>query len=204
MKTFSFPPPINIFEEGKWLLAVTSFEATNSVVLSLTDENNGFSITTPKRGIRERGEDFINKLIELLELRSLMILNYMLEVEKRGTRIEIENSGSNLAGFDHLKSEILAELRVKYKDLEDMVYRMDLSYDEIVDILDVEYIATSSTGYTLSPGFYEISDLRSMLKSLLPDDVKVNITYDNVGLRSNLTTDKIIKFIRKSFSHVQY
>ena len=30
MQTFSFSPPINLFEEGKWLLAVTSFEATNS------------------------------------------------------------------------------------------------------------------------------------------------------------------------------
>ena len=32
METFSFPPPINLVEEGKWLLAVTSFEANNFVV----------------------------------------------------------------------------------------------------------------------------------------------------------------------------
>ena len=31
METFSFSPPINLVEEGKWLIAVTSFEATNSV-----------------------------------------------------------------------------------------------------------------------------------------------------------------------------
>ena len=30
LETFSFSPPINLFEEGNWLLAVTSFEATNS------------------------------------------------------------------------------------------------------------------------------------------------------------------------------
>ena len=30
MKTLPFNPPINPAEEGKWLLAVTSFEATNS------------------------------------------------------------------------------------------------------------------------------------------------------------------------------
>ena len=29
MKTFSFIPPINLLAEGKWLLAVTSFKATN-------------------------------------------------------------------------------------------------------------------------------------------------------------------------------
>ena len=49
MDTFSSNPSINFFEEGKWLLAVTSFgsvEATNSV-LNVTDENNRSSITTP-------------------------------------------------------------------------------------------------------------------------------------------------------------
>ena len=42
--------------------------------------------------------------------------------KKRGTRIEIENCGYNLAGFDLFKSQILAELkRVNFKNLEDMV-----------------------------------------------------------------------------------
>ena len=36
IETFSFSPTINLFEEGKWLLGVTSFEATNSVV-NITD-----------------------------------------------------------------------------------------------------------------------------------------------------------------------
>ena len=35
LETFSFSPPINLAEEGKWLLAVTSFEATISVFLSV-------------------------------------------------------------------------------------------------------------------------------------------------------------------------
>ena len=39
MDTFSFSPPTNLLEEVKWLLVVTSFEATNSV-LKRTDENN--------------------------------------------------------------------------------------------------------------------------------------------------------------------
>ena len=64
------------------------------------------------------------------------------EFEKRGSRTEIENSGYNLASFDHFESEILAELkRVKYKDHGDKVYRIGSTYDEIVDILDLKYIA---------------------------------------------------------------
>ena len=46
MQTFSFSPPINLVEVGKWLLAVTSFEATNSV-FNIMNENISFSITTP-------------------------------------------------------------------------------------------------------------------------------------------------------------
>ena len=41
IENFSFNPPINFFDEGKWLLAVTSFEATNSV-FNITDENSSF------------------------------------------------------------------------------------------------------------------------------------------------------------------
>ena len=44
LKTFAFNPSINLIEEGKWLLAVTSFEATNSVFI-INHENNLFSIT---------------------------------------------------------------------------------------------------------------------------------------------------------------
>ena len=41
MQTFSFNPPITLVEGGKWLLGVTSFEATNSV-FNITNENKSF------------------------------------------------------------------------------------------------------------------------------------------------------------------
>ena len=84
--------------------------------------------------------------------------------------------------------------RVKYKAVEDMVYRMELPYHEIVDILDVKHIDGSTIDYMLPLAMYEISDENLMLKSLLPNEVKVNITIDDVRLRSNLTTNKTIGF----------
>ena len=54
-ETFSFSPPINFFEEGEWLLAVTSFEATNSV-FDTTKENNSFSLTIPCHWNSKSGE----------------------------------------------------------------------------------------------------------------------------------------------------
>ena len=39
-----------------------------------------------------------------------------------------------------------------------MVYRMELTYHEIVDLLDVKLITESTTGYSLEPGIYKIFD----------------------------------------------
>ena len=47
METFSFSPPINLVEEGKLLLAVTSFEASNFVFI-ITDDNNSFFQLPPQ------------------------------------------------------------------------------------------------------------------------------------------------------------
>ena len=40
----------------------------------------------------------------------------------------------------------------KKSDLEEMVDRMELFYDEIVDILEMKYTAGSTNGDTLPPG----------------------------------------------------
>ena len=74
-----------------------------------------------------------------------------------------------------------------------MVRRMQLTYDEIVDLLDVKYIAGSTNGYTILPGVDELSEINLMMKSLLPIKARVKITIDNFRLRSNLTTNKRIK-----------
>ena len=41
MQTFSFNPGLNLVEEGKWLLSVSSFECIN-FVFNITNENNSF------------------------------------------------------------------------------------------------------------------------------------------------------------------
>ena len=69
MQTFSFNPPINLVEQRNWLLAVTSFEATNSV-FNINHENNSFSVSIPGHWNSEDGEEIINKLKKILELRS--------------------------------------------------------------------------------------------------------------------------------------
>ena len=76
---------------------------------------------------------------------------------------------------------------------------MRLSYDEIMDILDLKYIPTERTGYSLHVGIYEIIDLNNILKHILPDNVKVNITIDDIRLKSNLKINQTLIFTEKSF-----
>ena len=67
---------------------------------------------------------------------------------------------------------------------------MELTCDEIVDILYIKYFAESTIGYTLPQGTYKISEFNLVLKSLLAKEVKVNLTIDDNTLRSNLTSNK--------------
>ena len=98
------------------------------------------------------------------------------------------------------KDEILEELKnVKYNDLEDLVYRFRLTYDEILEIIDLKYIPTKRTRYSLNPGIYEVVDLNNTLKYILPNTVKVNITIDDIRLKSNLKTNQTLIFTEMSF-----
>ena len=191
-QTFSFNPPINLIEEDKWLLAVSSFECTNSV-FSITDENNSFSIIITGHWETEFAEKIIDEVNRLLELKSLEL--HVNEVRKRGIAIKIGDKEYKLSDFDNQKNEILEELKNdKYNDLADLVYRMQLTYDEIIDVLDLKYISTESRGYSLNPGIYEVIDLNNTLKHILPDNVKVSITIDDIRLKSNSKINQTLIF----------
>ena len=140
----------------------------------------------------------INDLNNLIELRSLEL--HVKEVRKRGNKIKIGDKKYKFSDFASQKNEILEELKnVKYNDLDDLVYRMQLTYDEIIDILDLKYIPTKRTGYSLTLGIYEVVDLNISVKYILPDNVKVSVTIDNVRLKSNLKTNQTLNFTEKSF-----
>ena len=105
----------------------------------------------------------------------------MLKKLKKGIILINDYSLSSLGTF---KNEILEELKkAKYSDLEEMVYRFELTYDEFIDKLDPKFFPTTTTGYTLPPGVYEFVDTDLMLKSLLPNEVKVTLIIDNVRLK---------------------
>ena len=109
MQTLSFSPPLNLIEEGKWLLAVTSFEATNSV-FNITHENNTFSIIIPGHWNSKSAEKTIDKLNKLLELRSPKDIDLNVEQVRKKTFLINHYS---LFSLDTFKNEILEEEKFK-------------------------------------------------------------------------------------------
>ena len=45
---------------------------------------------------------------------------------------------------------------------------MQLTYDEIIDILDLRYIPTKRMGYSIEPNIYNVVDLNNTLKIFYP------------------------------------
>ena len=198
-QTFSFNPPRNLVEEGKWLMAVSLFDCTNSV-FNITHENNSFSILIPGHYQNKPLEKTIDNLNKLAELKSLDL--HIEEVRKRGNKLKKGDIENKLTDFDTHKNEILEELQnVKYNDSKYLVYRMRLSYGEIMSISDLKHVPTKRTGYSLNPGIYEVVDLNNSLKHILPDNVKASVTIDDVRLKSNLKTNQTLIFTEKSFFH---
>ena len=79
------------------------------------------------------------------------------------------------------------------------MYRFQLTYDEIIDVSDLKYIPTKRTGYSSSPGIYELVDLNNTLKNILPDNVKVSVTMDDVRLKTIQKMNQTLIFTGKSF-----
>ena len=76
---------------------------------------------------------------------------------------------------------------------------MQLTYDEIIDVLDLKYISAKRIGYSLNPGIHEIVDLNNTLKHILPNNVKLNITIDDIRLKSNLKINQTLPVTENSF-----
>ena len=96
MQGFSFNPPVNLVEEGKWLLAVSSFECTNSV-FNITGENNSFSIIVRGHYQNNSDEKTIDEPNKLLELKSLEL--HVKKVRKRGNRVKIGDNEYKFSDF---------------------------------------------------------------------------------------------------------
>ena len=80
-----------------------------------------------------------------------------------------------------------------------MIFRMELTQNDLIDILNIKYLRPKTIGYNFPPEIYEFIHIIPILKSSLPYELKVNITIDDIRLRSNLSTNKTFRFTKNSF-----
>ena len=76
---------------------------------------------------------------------------------------------------------------------------MQLTYNDVLDVLDIKYFPSQRIGYTLPPGMHETNDINETLKYLLPSSVEVSNTIDDIRLRSKLNINQNLIFTEKSF-----
>ena len=157
---FSFKPSISLSDKRKWMLAVTFFEATNSV-FRITNKNIFFPITLPSYWSWRGGSETIIKLREFLRLRAQNDIElHVKEVKKRGNQIKVGGNEYKLSDLDIRETEINKEIKdLDNNDFKYMVFRMEWTYNEIENTFDMIYFEASTTEYTLEPGIYEISDI---------------------------------------------
>ena len=129
-----------------------------------------------------------------------MILNYMYEELGNEETKQKKSKEYTLSDFDTSKNDVIEELKsANYHDIEDLNYRMQRTYDEVMDILYIKIFPSRRTGYTLPPGIHEIGDINKTLEYLFSDTVKVSNTIDDIRLRSSLIINQTLIFTRKSF-----
>ena len=79
-----------------------------------------------------------------------------------------------------------------------MVFRLQLIYHEIINIIDFKYIPTERIGYSLNPNIYKVIDLNNSLKNILPDNVKIKVTIER-KYKTDLKINQTLIFTNKSF-----
>ena len=76
---------------------------------------------------------------------------------------------------------------------------MQITYDEIIDVLNLTYIPTKRIGLSLKPDIYNVVDLNNSLKFNLSDNVKIGVTIDERKYKTNLKVNQTLLFTNKNF-----
>ena len=138
----------------------------------------------------------------MLERRSeIGIELHVEEVKIRGDRTVLEGKEYKLSDLDTQKGERLENFKKdrRFQNLNDMVFRLRLTYDEIVVSLDFKYIPTKKIVFSLKPNIYQIGDINKTLKNNLPENVKLNISVDEKIYKTNLKINQTLIFTKRSF-----
>ena len=145
---------------------MTSFATTNSVFI-LTNETISFSISIPGclRILNYLEDGIFDKLKILLKLSFQNDIKLRVEeVRKRGKQIKNGDKEFSLSDLDISKKPLEELKSANYHNPENLVYKMGLAYEEVIDESDIKKFPSERTCFTLLPGALEISVINKTLE----------------------------------------
>ena len=137
------------------------------------------------------------KKINILECWTCLQMWMTKQDVSMSTLIKMHKLSTPISMKEH--SVCLLVLPIIHTKNTDILKKIQLTYFKIVDFLNNKNVTGLTGRHTLPRGVYEIIDFNFTLTSLLPKEIKVIITIDDVRLKSNLPTDKSIRFTKKCF-----
>ena len=169
----------------------------------MNKQTETFSFPTPK--------NLVEEVKCLLALTSFDATNFVFNISSENNSFPISiavrcrtpnflEEEYELSDFDTSKKDILEEIKSgNYHDLEDLVSRLGLTYDENMDVSYIKNFPSERKVYTLPAARYETSVINKTLENLLPDIVEVSITIDDIRLRSILFNNQTWIFTKTSY-----
>ena len=124
----------------------------------------------------DNGVEIVENLNEILEFTKEKAIDLQVkEVEKSGRLKETSFTEKPSAAFDSFKMKIFGKSkRIKCNEIEDIISRISVTYNKIIDIVVVKYIHATSFDYALPPGLDELKAHDLLLQSFNPREVKVH------------------------------
>ena len=201
-QTFHFDQDLIIPE--KWLMGLVNLQVYNTVY-NITDRNNKLSHFIP--GYRYESVNLNNleisldkykpefnekKYDELLidmgkEIKIGEDLYYLSDLEYKIPRENIINGLKNIKYGRKLVSE--DEYILLKREYVDMLYRMELTTEEIEYILGFEYIEPETINYEIKPGIYEFNEIVNAFSKQISEHTCKDCK-DNLGLSLKIRADK--------------
>ena len=153
-------PPLEI-EEEKYTIDMTLLEVYSSV-FNVTEHNNIFTIYTPGYW---QDPDTTEELEELIEQRKSNEFElHVNEVNKRRLEIKVGLTSYQLSDLKDLskRNEFFKALKVmKFNDLDDMVFTMNITYNEIECLIDEKSFAAEVKSFSFPHGINEVRKINN-------------------------------------------
>ena len=190
-ESFSFNPPIKI--EGSWMLGLINIEMYNCI-FNITNKNKKFEhyfekMQSLEEITFENSKDLIAKNLDVTDIKDDDLLDEEIRdvIIEEYTKIFLEKINED--GYTILLNGYIQSV---FQDFESYLRTERVSEDDVELILK-QYNSKFKT-YELTPGIYSFQDISDALKPF-----GCHVEYDDISMKSDLLTNKILRFDKNSF-----